>query len=78
MLTWETNICVHKQFTTGKILTNQYCNYILILLLKLFQKVAVVNPEENSVHDILIYDGDNLQRVADRVSRAAGILGLQN
>jgi len=38
--------------------------------------VTVVNSKNNNEHTILIYDGDNLQRVAERVGKAAGMLGM--
>ena len=38
--------------------------------------MTVINPENGTEQTISIFDGDNLQRVADRVGKAAGVLGL--
>ena len=39
--------------------------------------MTAVNSEEKTSHSISIYDGDNAEKVTDRIRRVAGILGQQ-
>ena len=51
------------------------CIYIMWICLKPLYKVTVVNSEEDTSHSISIYDGDNAEKVADRIHRVTGISG---